>query len=151
MTATRTTYLSIGGVPLSTHAWDHKNLHVMWEGADVRGEDRIIPFAHGVRPHRRYRTATTKSLELVIRGDLTSGGAPNADGHSGLWANVNFLRTNVVDPVATESGTRTAVLYLPDSTTRSGDVHVLGMELNPISYKVALATIDISIPNGVLS
>lgn len=148
---TRSHYLSINGVSMATPAWDVLNLHVLWQMPAVRGTDLIIPGASGARPRRRWAQPTKYTLELIIHGNVNPDGTAYSDHFVGLQSNIAYLRTNVADPVATESGTRTATLTMPDATVRSGHLHVETFEIAPISYKHVRATMDVSLPMGVLS
>lgn len=149
---TRTEYLEINGVPLATPAWEIVDLSPLWEGAEVRGADRLLPGVIGVRPYRRRATVTVKALRMVIYGDKNLDGVVQADVRLGLWNNIAYLRTNVVDPTNVGNGTRTAILRAPGGITRSGPVHVLsplklGADLGPTSVR---AVLELSIPGGVL-
>lgn len=90
-------YLEIDGVALDTPAWIVTDLGPLWEPADVRGGDRLIPGAAGVRSYQRRATVTRKALAMSIFGDVDQAGTPQADVRAGLWANVAYLRANVVD------------------------------------------------------
>jgi hypothetical protein len=128
-----------------------KNLWVLMQGPDVRGADRLIPGAAGVRPYPRRATVTKRVLELSVWGDADHDGAPHEDGpEMGLEANLAFLRLNVADPTNVGDGTRTATLLLPSGDERSGPVHIEGFEF-AIDGDYARAALTLSIPGGVLS
>ena len=145
--------LTIGGVAMNGPAWVVLNLNELWLPANVRGSDRIVPGAVGVLAYRRRATVTTRSLQMLISGTHDRTGASVADRFEGLQANVDYLIANVVDPVGSGDGTRSAVLTMPDSTTRTEPVHVLGLELgqtNP-DGSWAKAVLELSIPSGRFS
>lgn len=148
-------WASIAGVNFNSGATANvfriQNLNALMDGPAVRGSDVIIPHKAGVLPQIRRTTVTVKGLELIIFGRYDVTGALAADRHVTLWDNVEYLRANVTDPTMSGDGTRAAVLYLPDGTTRSGDVHVLGLELSPISSYDVWAVMEVSIPSGALS
>lgn len=148
---TRVEFLTIDGVPLPCPAWEVRSLLPLWQGPALRGGDRLLPGVVGVKPYRRRATVTTKTLELTIYGDVDPDGAPNADVRAGLEANVDYLRANVADPTNLGDGTRTAVLHLPSGATRTGAVHVLALDLGELGPTSVRATLDLSIPGGVLT
>lgn len=148
---TRSSYVSIGGVSLATPAWNSLNDHVLWQGPEVRGSDRLLPGSTGVRPYRRRATVTRYTLELVINGTFKEDGTTYANPAVGLQSNIDYLYANVVAPVATTSGTRAISMVMPDATTRTGHAHVEAFQIAPISFKVVRATMDISIPTGRLA
>lgn len=148
---TRTEYLEIDGVPLPSDAWDVLSLLPLWHGPQVRGSDRLIPGAAGVKAYRRRATVTVRTLELVIYGHVDEDGNPNVDVRAGLEANVAYLRANVADPTNVGDGTRTAVLHLPSGATRTADVHVVGFDLGEFGPTSVRATLDLSIPSGALA
>lgn len=140
--------LTIDGVSMHTDAWTIVDLTNLWFGGDVRGQDRLIPGVAGVIPYRRRTTVTTYSLPMVIIGDVDQTGTPYSDIWEGLESNINYLRSNVVDPTNTGDGTRSATLLMPSGSSRTADIHVLRLALGTVSRGVMRATLDISIPSG---
>ena len=142
--------LTIGGVAMNGPAWKVLNLYELWLPANVRGSDRILPGTAGVIAYQRRATVTVRSLQMLVSGTHDRTGAAVADKYEGLQANVDYLITNVVAPTGTSDGTRSAVLTMPDGTTRPEPVHVLGMELGTISEDGSWtkAVIELSIPSG---
>lgn len=142
--------LTIGGVSMNTPAWKVLNLAVLWQPAAQRGQDRLVPSATGVRKFQRRATVTEHDLELLIVGSHTRTGSTNADLFEGLQANVDYLITNVVNPTGTSDGTRSAVLTMPDGTTRTEPVHVTGMQFGETAGNGAYlkAVLSISVPSG---
>lgn len=121
-------WLEIAGVNLHIEgAWKIKDLAPLLNRA-VRGGDRKIPGVAGVTPHRRRRDVFTVSLELMLYGRVNNAGAPWADGRRGLYGNSEYLIAQLIDAATAADGTRAAVLHLPDGTTRTGNVHVAGLE-----------------------
>jgi hypothetical protein len=125
----------------------------LWAGFDVRGEDRILPSATGVIAYQRRMTVTRHDLRFIIVGDVigqTGVAAPDAT--VGLATNTEYIRANVLAPVASSTGTRAATLTIPGAATRSANIHVLGMVTQ--SYKlgecgaITVNTLQISIPTG---
>lgn len=149
---TRAEYLSIDGIPLATPAWEILDLAPLWDAANVRGRDRLIPGAAGVIPYRRRNTVSVRSLPLVIFGSYDQDGNLATDGRIQLRENTDYLIANIVNPPDTAEGTRFAELVLPDGSTVSNDVHVIGpmqfADLGPISLR---AILTLSIPDGLLT
>lgn len=142
--------LTIGGVAMNGPAWKVLNLHVLWQPAAQRGQDRLVPGANGVRKFRRRETVTTHDLQMLVVGSHSRTGSVNADLFEGLQANVDYLITNVVSPTGATDGTRSAVLTMPDGTTRTEPVHVTGMDFGDVSGNGAWlkAVLSISVPSG---
>lgn len=147
-------YVEFDGIQLQANGDDGfclvRNPWVLWHGPAVRGSDRLIPGAAGVRPHRRRATVTKRQLELVIFGDNDIDGDPHTDPQEGLEANVAYIRANITDPIVAEPGTRTVVVGLPSGATMTGEAHVEELELGAISGTTMLAVITLSIPAGAL-
>lgn len=142
--------LTIGGVALNGPAWKVLNLLELWQPADQRGNDRLVPGTAGVLAQQRRDTVTRRSLQMLIVGDVDRTGAAQADRFEGLQANIDYLRSNVVAPTGTGDGTRSAVLTMPDGTTRTEPVHVVGFEFGNFREDAGWvrAVLTISIPSG---
>lgn len=142
--------LTIASVDMMKPAWQVQNLIDLWMPAEQRGKDKVIPGVGGSKPYKRWAAATVRTLQLKITGEVDRNGNPQADRFDGLQTNVDYLITNVVNPTGTGDGTRSLVLTMPDATTRTEPVHVLGMDLGRYNEagRWLLATIDISIPSG---
>lgn len=143
--------LIVAGIDLRTEAWCVLDLSDLWMPADVRGGDRLLPGATGVIAFRRRRTVTRHSLPMVITGEVNRNGVENADVWIGLQENIAYLRTNLIDPLTTGNGLRSAVLIMPDSTSRSANVHMLGLKRGRVLEGRMLATLEMSIPAGVFA
>lgn len=125
----------------------------LWAGFDVRGQDRILPSVTGYIAYQRRRTVTAFNLRLIVVGDVIGEtGAPELDTRVGLEENIEYLRENVIDPVATQTGTRSATLTMPSGNTREAEIHVL--DVTTQQYKLSecgsiwIANLRISIPSG---
>jgi hypothetical protein len=98
---------------------------------------------------------------MVIFGEFDQAGNPVEAGWEGLEANIDYLRSNVADPTDVGDGTRPATLTMPTGAVRSADIHVLGItagataagtnQLTGTEGVALLATLEISIPDGVFS
>ncbi len=144
--------LEIDGFALNCAAWRVENLYEWWLPAQQRGSDKIRPGVDGAFPVRRRKAATRRTLEMFISGEVDAFGVPYDDPFVGLSTNLYAFEVNLVDPVASTTGTRTALLTLPNGDQREGPVHVLGMEVSEIrrTSRFCYATIDVSIPGGSL-
>jgi hypothetical protein len=147
-TANKTAYLAIGSVPMSTAAWDIRNMQELWGDADRRNRDVIVPRTHGRLARRRYKDTTLVVLELVIRGDRDSDGGYAAVPYTQLYTNIAYLKTNVSATVDSGDGTRACTLYLPGGGTLTADCHVGPLKLGSGTIRGVRATLDLSIPAG---
>lgn len=147
---TRYPHLEIDGVPLATPAWEAMDLHGLLQGADQRGSDRLLPGASGVRAYKRRPTVSKRPVRLVIFGDYDREGVAYADPFLGLVANIDYLRANVADPTGTGDGTRTAVLRLTALSSKTGPVHVEGLELSDDDPPTVRGVLMLSLPAGAL-
>lgn len=130
----------------------------LWADFDIRGQDRILPGANGAIAYRRRITPTRHDLRLLVVGDVIgSTSAVATDTRIGLAANLEYLRANVLAPVASATGTRAATLTVPGVANRAADIHVEGVVTQ--SYGIAtsgaacgssiwVGTLQISIPAG---
>jgi hypothetical protein len=128
----------------------------LWAGFDVRGEDRVLPGAPGVIAYPRRITKTRHDLRLLIVGDVIGQtGVPASNAIEGLAANIEYLRANVIAPVASSTGTRAASLTVPGAATRTADIHVLKMTIQEYMLdecgSIAVTTLQIDIPAGRLA
>jgi hypothetical protein len=143
--------LTIGGIAMMCPAWKVLNLYELWQPAQQRGSDRLIPGAAGVLAQQRRKTVTARSLQMLIIGSHDrTGSAYGVDLYEGLQGNLEYLIENVIDPTGLTDGTRSAVLTMPDSTARTEPIHVLGLQLGEVRQDGAWmrAVIDISVPSG---
>lgn len=145
--------LTIDGVLLNTPAWDLTDLTPLWVEATVRGGDRLLPGVAGVIPYRRRLDVTEHALPMLISGDVDEAGADQANAWIGLEANIETLRSTVIEPTNVGDGTRPATLTLPSGLTRTADVHVLGLRVSGAvgagsSHALVRAVLQISVPAG---
>ena len=142
--------LRIDGQYVNTPAYKVLNLHTLWQPATQRGQDRLVPGASGVRRFQRRDTVTTFDLEMLIVGAVYSTGSASLNLFEGLQANVAEISTRFVAPTGVGDGTRTAILTMPDFTTRTKVIHVTGLELGQVAENGAWlkAIMSISSPTG---
>lgn len=162
---TREGTLTIDGIDMnpSNGAWGilgdergQNGLVQLWTEFDVRGQDRVLPTVTGMIAYPRRMTVTRHDLRLLIVGDVIGQtGAPAADSTEGLAVNMKYIHDNVLEPIASSTGLRAAVLEVPGQSDRSADIHVLGLVVQ--SYQlgvcgaIAVTTLQISIPEGRFS
>jgi hypothetical protein len=143
-------HLEIDGVPLSTPAWEHLNIHALYSGATVRGENRILPGASGRRGLVWRADETMRTLTMAIFGDRSWDGTPNADPVAGLWANVAHLHAFVIANPLNDDSTRTATIKRSGQADMTATIQVRGFEVDdePYSNAAIAATIDLALLSG---
>jgi hypothetical protein len=146
-------HLEIDGVPLSTPAWEHLNLQLLYSLASTRGENRVMPGAAGRRALPWRADETMRTLTMIVTGNHHWDGTANADPIAGLWANVAHLVTNVGGYPATPDGTRTAVIKRPGAPDRVATIQVRGFEVTEDQYSPAAVglSIDIAVLDGAFA
>lgn len=155
---TRAEYLSFDvvgafpAVPMNTPAWDVVDYSSLYDGPPVVGDDRPIPGSPGRLAVAREVDELVVALPLVVYGDRSYDDLPYADARIGVRANLDYLRTNVVLPPGTSTGTRPVTFHRLDGTTRAGPAVVL----SPLSVAVAgptsvRAVLRLVIPAGSLA
>jgi len=129
-----------------------RNEWVLWQAGSQRGGDVTLPGVNGLLPRRRYLTATTHTLELIISGTAVYTGSPSGTPAVNLQTNILWLRDTVCEPTGTTDGTKTISVTMPTGTL-TGTVHVLGFRLGRVAEHArwAFATMDLSIPAGELA
>lgn len=144
-----TGHLTINGINMHTPAWCIVDLIELWMPPKTRGVNIVIPHVSGTRA-RPYRiTETDYSLPMMISGAVDQFGAPDAAGvMARLWKNMKYLHDNVTDPPTAPTATVPASLLMPDATTLTADVQVIGMTLGYHIAELTKATLDIRIPAG---
>jgi hypothetical protein len=148
--------LTLNGVPMKTPAWTCPDLTPLWLPPTVRGQDRILPGAPGVRPFRRRKTVTEYALDFRVSGMTDMNGVVTVGTGNGpeefeqLELNLQYLRQNVFDSdvSANPNGTIPGVLVMPSGAVRTAAVHVLGFSVNTRVSHILQGTLDISIPSG---
>ena len=130
-----------------------RNEWVLWSAGDQRGSDVTLPGVNGQLPRRRYLTASTRTLELIISGTAKYTGAPSATPAVNLETNILWLRDQVAEPTLSSDGTKAISVTMPSGGTLTGTVHVVGFRLGRVAEHArwAFATLDLSIPAGELT
>lgn len=143
--------LSIDDVSMFTAAWAMNNLFEWWLLPAQRGQDVVRPWVNGSYPARRFVAVTRRSIRLTVSGEADPDGVPYSNWYDGMFTNLQYLAENVVKPLGSGDGTRTAVLAAPDGSLYTAPVHVTGMEVSEMrpNARFCFAVIDVSIPGGV--
>lgn len=134
-----------------TEHWSSWQVFELWRlvaGPAVRGSDRVLPGAQGVRPFRRLATVTEYGLPIIVSGDVAPQGVASQVGEVEQTAlNVDWLIGRFMG--LPNPGTVAATLTLGDSSW-SGDVHVTGVEPSGGGLGWWRGTLALSIPAGRL-
>ena len=147
-----THHLEIDGVPLSTPAWEHLDIHLLYGAPTVRGDNRVMPGARGQRALPWRPDLTMRTLQLAIFGDVSWDGTANPDAVSGLWANIAHLQTFVVDNPLNADSTRTATIKRMGQTDLTAVIQVRGFEITEeYGPSAVAASMDIALMSGAFS
>lgn len=124
--------LTINSVSMHTSAWQVNDVRPLYMPEAFRGGNVIIPGASGQRAYP-YRIDQAKhSLPMWITGVYDRTGATSTGNkYQGLQTNLAYLLANVVTPPTAPTSTLAATLLMPDSTTRTANVQVLGIDMAP--------------------
>lgn len=145
-----THHLEIDGVPLSTPAWEHLDIHTLYSAPDRRGENRVMPGANGRRALPWRHDETMRTITLAIFGDKSWDGSLNADAVAGLWANVAHLQSFVFANPLNAGSTREATIKRDGQTDLTATIQVRGFEIDdePYSPSAIGASVDIALMSG---
>jgi hypothetical protein len=150
---TRSEYLTIDSLPLSTPAWETLDLSELNDGPGVRGEDYVVPQLRGALPRQRTTDSRTVNIPIVIFGDKSSTGAVHANPREGLLTNINELKTAIRPhrrTIQIGTPTRTLTWYRPGGNVFT-QVHISPeLSLDYINPTTARAVLTITIPSGIL-
>lgn len=116
--------LNIGGIAMNCPAWDLPNLVKLWAEHAIRGENKLLPGAPGVRSYPTRLDVTEHDLAFFLTGTVDAFGAAHSDPWVGLQANLDLLWAFVFQPVTVGRGDRPAALTLPSGTVRLAQVQV---------------------------
>lgn len=143
--------LTIDGVSLHRPAFVVVDLTPLWLDGDQRGDDVLLPGAVGVIAEPRRVTVTKRTLPLLIDGEWMPDGTAAPDPWIGFQASIDYLRANLTEPTGVGDGTRTATLTMPNGDVRTGPVHVGPLGLGKFLDGRGRASLDLSLPQGMLS
>lgn len=144
---TATEYLEINSYPFATPAARITDLTPLFNMADRRGGDLVIPGASGARPYARLVSATQYVLPGVVWGDRDRTGAATAGARSGLMSNLDAIHSALAIP-ATVAGTLTATWHRASGGNKTAAVHVEGFEVTRWGPRAARFRLTITVPAG---
>lgn len=124
--------VSIDGISLTAElAWDVVDYTDLYGRGPARGSDVVLAGVAGESPRARILGAWRFTIPMLVRGtyDGQTGLPAAVDPRITLGANLDYLRTNLVAPYATD--TVTLVHTRQDGSTRSGACVVEDMQLAP--------------------
>ena len=150
-TASRTEYISIDGLPLSTAAWETEDISTLLNGPGTRGSDLVIPTRAGASPRRRTLDARQITIPIVVNGFLDSDGNAHANPRDGLVANIDELKAALSPKYTTQAGTKTLLWVNDTDIYRTAEVHVSpDFQVSAIGPNAARLVVTATIPGGVL-
>lgn len=119
--------LNIGGIDLAVEgACLLPDLSPLLAWSAVRGQSRVVPGSAGAIPNPKREHLTVVNLPMIIQGLVAFDGVTShPDVRTGLYRNVKYLQTNVIQPVAVSPYTKTATLTWHAETPVSKPVQVL--------------------------
>lgn len=147
---TNTLYLSIGTVNFATPAFDISNIEILLDGPDVRGSDRLLPTAAGVKPYRRRATVSRRFLHLQIYGNAKRDGSATSSGIQGLIDNIALIR-QISDPTS-GNGTYIGTLHYPGTNIGTAALHVISpLQIKAESDWFARGVLTIELIDGAFT
>lgn len=150
-TPTRTEYLTIDEMPLTTAAWETEDIASILDGPGTRGNDLTVPTRSGAVARRRITEPREITIPLVVNGYFDSNGSAHADPREGLLANIDELKRYLTPDYTTIAGTRTLLWQNAAGIYRSAEVHVSpAIQVASIGPHAARVIISATIPSGVL-
>lgn len=148
-TITRTNYLEVNSVPLSTPAWYVHNLEPALLSRTLRGSDLVLPGAPGRRRRRRRIDEHIAQLEMTIRGKLKWDGTVYSDVTTGFVTNCEQLLANLGFANATAV---TATWHRRDSSTKTASVDIVGFTIADLgTFRDGKAVLELAIPAGAFA
>lgn len=136
--------LTVGGISMHTPGWIAVDVTPLWDGADVRGEDLLIPGRAGLLAMPRRFTGTTYTIPLLIDGAVNSAGSPHGNVRNGILTNLDVLKS-------LPGGMPKAVTLTRPGGGQygSGSAHVQ-VKLGGMSRGIARAAMTLDFPGGGL-
>lgn len=150
-TATRSEYISIDGVPLTTAAWETEDASAILNGPGTRGSDLRVPTRAGSIARRRTLEPREISIPIVVNGWYDSDGGTHADPRIGLVENLDELKQHLSPQYTTLAGTRTLLWLNDNGVYREAEVHVSpAINVQAVGPYAARVVVNATIPGGVL-
>lgn len=147
-TITRTNYLEVNSVPLSTPAWWITNLETEIVKRTTRGSNLVLAQAAGRRRRRRYLDECVYQFELVIRGMVKWDGTLHSNASDGFVANAEQLTANLG---FASSAAVTATWHRTGSASKTASVDVVHFECGDMGKRNARAVLEIVAPAGLFA
>lgn len=149
-------YGSIDSVPLcagssaQNYAWMATDLAEVRMPAKLRGTDRILPTASGVRTTRRRATTSRRLIPMIFTGDCESDGTARIhDPDEQAWVNFYEFSGLVIDPPISDPARALTVVH--KSLTWTGDIVIEDFTYNLRGPAEITGVLDVSIPAGRLT
>lgn len=145
--------LTINSVSMHTAAWVVNDVRPLYLPNAYRFGSVIIPGASGRRPYPYRVDEAVHVLPMWITGVYDRTGAAHSNKYTGLQTNLEYLRANILTPPAAPTATLSASLLMPDASTRTADVQVLGVETRGTRAsqehpEIFLAALTLVVPSG---
>lgn len=145
--------LTINGVSMHTAAWQVLDVRPLYLPRAWRSGSVLIPGAAGRRPYPYRVDEAEFALPMWVTGVYDRTGAAHSNKFTGLQTNLEYLRANVLTPPAAPTAVLSATLLMPDASTRTADVQVLGIDVAPTAAanehpEVFRAVLHLVIPSG---
>lgn len=154
-TVTRTEYIEVNSVPLSTKAFWLEDMTPLYDAAALRGDDRVIPFSAGQLALPRIGDVIRVQLGLYVSGYFDTSDAASSNPRMTLKSNLDYLYSNVFAPNLSSPYTRSIVLHLNDGSTTKTSTCIVIPPFAPqrVTQRgiVVKGVLDIKIPSGVFS
>jgi hypothetical protein len=147
-TITRTNYLEVNSVPLSTPAWWIVNLETEIVKRTTRGSNLLLAQATGRRRRRRYLDECVYQFEMRIRGMVKWDGTLHANASDGFIANAEQLTANL--GIASSSAV-TATWHRTGSASKTASVDIVHFECADLGHRDAKAILEIVAPAGLFA
>lgn len=131
-------------------AWEVTSYAELFTPAPTVGDDGVIPGAAGRDPVPEELDEGIYALPFYIYGFKDHAGTAYPDARVGLRQNLRYLRTNLWTPPGTADGTRPFEFHdLDGATVETGNVKVHAGEWG-FRPTMALVTIRLIVPAGIL-
>lgn len=148
-TVTRSNYLEVNSVPLSTPAWWITNLETEIVKRVTRGNNPVLPGATGRRRYRRYIDECVYQFQMVVRGIVKWDGTPYTNPSQGFTENAEQLTANLGFANSTAV---TATWHRIGSSSKTASVDIVHFECGDLgTQRDAKAVLEIVAPAGLFA